>query len=208
MAKHAQSIEMKMLKRIRSRGAGTVFTPRHFLDLGTRAAVDKVLSRLAKDGVIRKIARGIYDLPKDHKTFGRLHPSPDTIVQAIAKRDKIKVLPGGALAANMLGLSDQVPMRMVYYTDGPARRFKVGNLNITFRRTTPRNMALTGTSALLFQALRHLGRRNVSPEMVRRAYMKLTPAQQTRLQKDLPHAPAWIAEVIARAADGLSMTKL
>jgi len=202
MGKHAQSIEMKILRRIKGRGEGTVFTPRVFLDLGSRAAIDKALSRLLKSGQIRKLARGIYDLPASDDRFGLLHPSIETIVQAIAKRDRIKVLPTGALAANMLGLSDQVPIRIAYLTDGPYRRIRIGNRTIVFRRTTPRNMAVAGMSALLFQALRYLGRKNATPDLVRKVYERLTQNEIDAVFRDLSHAPGWIADVIATAADG------
>lgn len=199
MGKHAQSIETKVLKRIRGQGRGFVFMPAHFLDIGGRAAVDKALSRLAQAGTIRRLGRGIYDYPKDHPRFGLLQPSPDEVVKAVVKRDGTRVLPTGAYAANILGMSDQVPMRIVYLTDGPSRRFTVANLSIVLKRTTPRNMSVRGASGLMFQALRSLGPKHASIEMVRRAYAKFTPVQQDRLLRDLRHAPTWIAALIKAA---------
>lgn len=202
MGKHAQSIENTILRRVRGWGRGSVFTPAHFLDIGSRAAIDQSLSRLVREGTIRRLGRGIYDFPRNHPRFGLLQPSPDAVVKAIARRDGTRLLPSGAYAANLLGLSQQVPMRVVYLTDGPPRHFKVGDLSIVLKRTTPRAMAAQETSGLVFQALRALGPGNVSIEAVRGVHAQLTSDQQRRLLRDLPHAPGWIAKLIKEAIGG------
>src|SRR5437899_1108583 len=119
--KSMQSIDSMIIYRIRGIGRGSVFVPGDFLDLGSREAVDLALHRLAKTGVIRRLARGVNDFPKQHPVLGPLSPSADTVAQALAGRDRIRLQPAGAYAANALGLSDQVPAKAVFLTDGPSR---------------------------------------------------------------------------------------
>lgn len=170
-----------------------MFVPAEFLHLGSREAVDLVLHRLARKGTIRRLARGLYDFPRVHRVLGPLAPSAEAVAKALAGRDRTRLQPAGAYAANALGLSEQVPARAVFLTDGPTRTVKVGATTIQLRRTTPRNMAAAGRlSGLLIQALRFLGERHVTRE--HRGHLKRTlPAPQRRaLLKDLKLAPAWM----------------
>ena len=162
MRKHADSTDSKILRRIKSNGRGWIFTPNSFADLGTRRAVDIALMRHRKSGFIRKLARGLYDYPKIDPELGPLQPSTDDIANALAGRDATRLQPSGAYAANLLGLSTQVPMKVVYLTDGRPRTVQVGKRQIILKQTTPGNMATAGTiSGLVIQALRHLGRESV-----------------------------------------------
>jgi hypothetical protein len=191
--KRTQSIETNILAAIHRRGRGSVFVPAEFLDLGSRQAVDIILHRLARKGTIRRLARGVYDFPKEHPVLGTLQPSAEAVAKALAGRDRTRLQPAGAYAANALGLSEQVPARAVFLTDGPSRTVKIGPMTIQLRRTTPRNMAAAGRlSGLLIQALRELGEEHVTPE--RRKHLKRTlPAEQRRdLLRDLRLAPAWM----------------
>src|SRR5262245_26798567 len=137
--KSTQSAESAILYRIRGGGRGSVVVPTDFLDLGSRQAVGLALHRLAKKGAIRRLARGVYDFPKQHPVLGPLSPSADTIAQALAGRDRTRLQPAGAYAANALGLSEQVPARAVFLTDGPSRPVKIGPFTIHVRRTDSRN---------------------------------------------------------------------
>ena len=184
------------------RGRGSVFVPADFLDLGSREAVDLALHRLARKGTIRRLARGVYDFPKEHPVLGLLSPSADAVAQALAGRDRTRLQPAGAYAANALGLSEQVPAKAVFLTDGPSRTVKIGPTTIQLRRTTPRNMAAAGRlSGLLIQALRELGEEHVTPE--RREHLKRTlPADKRReLLKDLRLAPAWMHPIFRELAE-------
>ena len=170
-----------------------MFTPNWFLDLGGRAAVDKVLSRLAAQGTIRRLTRGLYEYPREHPELGTLSPDIEKIAKALAGKDRIRLQPAGAYATNLLGLSEQVPAKVIFLTDGPSRTVKIGRQEIQLRRTTPRNMAAAGRlSGLLMQAFRHLGETHITPERV--AHLKRTlPAKQRKpLLKDLPLSPAWM----------------
>jgi hypothetical protein len=190
------SLDFRLSKRIFGSGRGWVFTPSHFLDLGSRDAVDQALSRLAANGTIRRLARGVYDYPKVHDILGVLLPKPDTVAKAIAARDAARLQPAGAYAANLLGLSEQVPADIVFLTDGLARTVQVGPTTITLRRTTPRNMAMAGKlSGLLVQALRNLGQAQVSDEVVARLRQTLPFAERQGILRDIKLVPAWMHPV-------------
>lgn len=179
-----------------------MFVPTEFLELGSREAVDIVLHRLARKGTIRRLARGVYDLPKEHPVLGLLQPSAEAVAKALAGRDHTLLQPAGAYAANALGLSEQVPAKAVFLTDGPTRTIKIGSTTIQLRRTTAKNMAAAGRlSGLLIQALRELGKDHVTPE--RRAHLKRTlPAKKRQeLIKDIRLAPAWMHPIFRELAE-------
>lgn len=199
--KTSQSIDSRILARIHGRGRGSVLVPGDFLDLGSREAVDLALHRFAKKGTIRRLARGVYDFPKEHPVLGPLSPSAETVARALAGRDRTRIQPAGAYAANALGLSEQVPAKVVFLTDGASRTVKIGPTTIQLRRTTPKNMAAAGRlSGLLIQALRELGQEHVTP--ARREHLKRTlPADKRQeLVKDLPLAPAWMHPIFRELA--------
>jgi Family of unknown function (DUF6088) len=200
--KTSQSIDSRILAIIRGRGRGCVFVPADFLDIGSREAVDTVLHRLTRKGTVRRLARGVYDFPKEHSVLGPLQPSAEAVAQALAGRDRTRLQPAGAYAANALGLSEQVPAKAVFLTDGPSRTVKIGPSTIQLRRTTAKNMAAAGRlSGLLIQALRELGEEHVTLE--RRAHLKRTiPARKRReLIKDLRLAPAWMHPIFRELAE-------
>lgn len=200
--KSPQAIDSRIVAAIHSRGRGSIFVPADFLDIGSREAVDVALHRLARQGVIRRLARGVYDFPKEHPALGLLAPSAEAVARALAGRDRTRLQPAGAYAANALGLSEQVPAKAVFLTDGPARTVKVGPTTIQLRRTTPKNMEAAGRlSGLLIQAFRELGQEHVTQE--RRDHLKRTlPADKRReLLKDLRLAPAWMHPIFRELAE-------
>ena len=200
--KQLDSIDSQILRRIRSKGGGWVFTPADFRDLGSRTAIDLALLRHKRNGTIRQLARGIYDRPSRHPRLGLLSPSVDAVARAVAGRDASRLQPSGAYAANLLGLSNQVPMKVVFLTDGPSRKVQIGKQELILKRTTPRNMAASGrTSGLVIQALRHLGRRHVDDSVVRSLQRRLTGDEKKQLMSDLPYAPAWIAVIMRQIAE-------
>ena len=159
------------------------------------------LTRLSRKGIIRQLARGLYDYPIDHPTFGRIPPSADAVAKALAARDASRLQPAGAYAANILGLSEQVPTRIVFLTDGPSRRVKFGQQEIVLKRTTPRNMATAGRkSGTLIQALRHIGKRNVNDKTLATLKRQFTRQDRVQLLKDLRYAPGWIADILRQLA--------
>ena len=200
--KQPQSIDSQIVAAIVRRGRGTVFVPAEFLELGSRETVDIVLHRLARKGTIRRLARGVYDFPKEHPALGPLSPSADAVANALAGRDRTRLQPAGAYAANALGLTEQVPAKAVFLTDGPSRTVKIGPTTIQLRRTTAKNMETAGRlSGLLIQALRELGKEHVSE--ARRQHLKRTlPANERReLLKDIRLAPAWMHPIFRELAE-------
>jgi hypothetical protein len=208
MGKHAQSVDTQVLDRILTHGPGWVFTPPDFSDLGSRTAVATALKRHKAAGIIRQLDRGLYDVPRTHTKLGVLWPSLEAITEAVKVRDSVRLQPTGAYAANLLGLSDHVPMRVFFLTDGPERKIKLGNLQITLKRTTPRNMATAGRiSGSVIQALRWLGKRSVDQRTVRHLRKVLDKEAKQQLLADVRYAPIWIAQVMRQVAATESKSK-
>lgn len=197
-----QAVDSKILSRIYGRGKGCVVTPGDFLDLGSREAVDLALHRLVKKGTLRRLARGLYDYPRIDPDLGPLSPTIDAIVKALKGREAIRLQPSGGYAANLLGLSEQVPMKIVFLTDGPARKVQLGKQIILLKHTTPRNMATAGrVSGLVIQALRHIGQNQIDNSLVPRLRKNISDDDRKQLLQDLRYAPAWIAVIMRRVAE-------
>ena len=197
MARHPRSTETKVLNRIYGHKGGWVFTPAHLADLGSRNAVASALKRFKAQGRIRQLARGLYDCPTHDPVLGTVAPSADAIARALVVRDAIRLQPSGAYAAHVLGLSEQVPSRIVFLTDGPARKVKIGRREILLQHTTPRNMATAGRkSGTLIQALRYLGRERVDDRVIATLSHHIAEADRPAIARDLRHAPVWIAELL------------
>ncbi len=197
-----KSISNQILNRVYGHGRGWVFTPNDFKDLGSRNAIASALKRHKQSGRIRQLARGLYDYPKSDPQLGLLLPPADDIAKTLAGRDAARLQPTGAYAANLLGLSTQVPMKVTYLTDSPSRTVQVGNQQIILKQTTPRNMATAGkVSGLVIQALRHLGQKNVDDQVVAQLDRRLDAQARLQLMKDIHYAPAWIADIFHDLAD-------
>lgn len=197
------NIQTQILDRIRQGGRGKVFTPKDFLDLGGREAVDQALSRLAKAGDIQRLGRGLYHFPRKNARLGiPLSPDTDEIASALARQTGTRIAPSGATAANRLGLSTQVPAKAVYLTDGRSRRVRVGNMDFVVKHVAPRDFpAGSRTSATVFQALRYLGRGAVNPQVIARIRRNLPAKDRARLVQDSRYATDWIAETARLIAD-------
>ena len=196
-------IEADIARRVRRAKPGTVFTPALFSSAGSRAAVDKALQRLAARGDLRRLSRGLYDKPRQDPVLGTLWPSVDAVVTALAGKDRLRLQPTGAYAANLLGLSDQVPARIEFLTDGTSRTVKAGPMQIVLKRTTPRQMAAAGrTSGLVIQALRSLGPDHVTPQRLSKLRRMLPVDQRRALLDDLALAPGWLQPALRALASG------
>lgn len=192
-----ESIANSVKKRIIEHGRGWCFTPKHFLDLDSDTGIRSALSRLQKDKVIRRLAQGIYDYPRKHQVLGILPPKPEEVAKAIAEKNGIQIQPSGAYAANLMGLSEQVPGRIVFLTNGPSKRVKIGKQEILFRTTTEKNMYPAGTRVgLVIQAFRSLGKENIDNIARARTRKFLAGISQNELIKNLKYAPQWIRTLI------------
>jgi hypothetical protein len=159
------------------------------------------LSRRARAGTIRKLARGLYDTPRTDTDLGPLAPSTDDVANALRDRDGARLQAAGAHAAHLLGLSDQVPVRAVFLTDGRSRTARLGRRQIVLKHTTPKQMATAGrTSGTVIQALRWLGKRHVTSDTIAALRRRLSDADRQQLLQDIRYAPAWIANVIRSVA--------
>lgn len=189
------SITDKITARIRRRKPGWVCTPRDFLDVGTRAAVDQVLSRLVKQGMIRRLDRGIYYYPKQSKLLGPLSPTPDRIARALASGDRI--FPSGAMAANLLGLSTQVPAKLAYLTNATVRTRRVAGQTIQLKRARVAWLDnIPDHANLALQALSYLGRKSVDDQAISRCARALTDRDLAGLHQAMGHIPGWMADAI------------
>jgi hypothetical protein len=170
------------------------FTPSDFADLGDPRVVGVVLGRLNAKGVIRRIRRGVYEIPEEHPVLGRVGASPKAVLDAISRRDGLELLPSGAYAANLLGLSTQVPARRTYGTAGRRRVVNTaGRAHVELRQRSPRALALAGkTSGWLAEALRHMGRENIDVEQLKQLRAKLTPKDRSELLRDMRYVAAWM----------------
>jgi len=195
----------RIMKRVRAKGRGRwVCTPKDFLDLGSRAAVDQALSRLAKSGDLRRVGRGLYDMPRTSGVLKR--PAPvdmDKAVAALARRDSIRIMPDGIAAANQLGLTNAVPAKTSYVTDGATRDVKIGNRTVRLRHAGPSVMAWAGkSSAPVAQALRWLGPQAASDVRVATTLKrKLPDAVKKDLVRNSGRLPSWAAPIAHRLVE-------
>lgn len=187
--------------RLRGWGRGAVFTPKDLLDLGSRAAVDQALSRLARSGVIRRLTRGLYDFPRTSARLGVLTPMPSAVASALARETDSRLQVTGAQAANALGLSLQVPAQTVYLTDGPARKLKIGGRVITLKHASPKTMVAAGSRAgTVIQALRYLGP-DAAQNVPDALNARLSPQDRRVLARTAFSVPAWMRPIVERLAE-------
>lgn len=192
------TVSARIVRRVHARGRGVVFTPADFFDLGGRATIDQALSRLARKGAIRRLARGLYDYPRINPRLGPISPTPDAVAHAIAKKTRSAVQVAGAQAANALGLSTQVPAHAMFLTDGPPRRVTIGRSVVTLRHASPRHLIAAGSAAgTVVQALRYLGK-DAGPSVADTVANRLSSSDRQRLMRDAVLAPGWMRPVLYR----------
>lgn len=191
------SIANKIIRRIRAKKRGWVFSPKDFVNVASRGAVDNILSRLVKKGLIRRIDKGIYDFPKTSPSLGALSPLPDDVANVIARKTGDKVFPSGAMAANLLGLSTQVPAKPIYLTSGISRCKKVGNRTFALKHArVPLIDNISFEANLTLQALFYMGKDSINDELLRVCARKLSKKDILSLNKAAPLIPAWMVSAI------------
>jgi hypothetical protein len=190
--------EKQIIARIRAHGRGFVFTTKLFSALtDDSASVRTALTRLVQKQSIRRLAHGLYDLPNVHPSLGAIMPAMEKVIEAIKKSDAIEVQVTGAYAANLLGLSTQIPMRIELYTSGPKRKIHFGKQEILLKPTTPKNMIGAGTKAgLIFHALRQIGKDNITIEMIEQIKSQIEEKDIKHIKKQIHFAPVWIAKIM------------
>lgn len=190
--------EKQLIARIRAHGRGFVFKTKLFSGLtDDSASVRTALTRLVQKKSIRRLSHGLYDLPVVHPKLGPISPSLEKVIEAIKISDAIEVQPTGAYAANLLGLSTQIPMRIELYTNGPKRNIRFGKQEIILKPTTPKNMIGAGTKAgLVLHAIRQIGKENVTTEMIEQIRSQVEEKEIKHFKKQIQFAPLWIAKIM------------
>ncbi|OHV77303.1 DUF6088 family protein [Rhizobium sp. LCM 4573] len=192
------------MRRLRAGGRGGVFTPTDFLDIAGRAAVDQALSRLVKNGKLRRLGRGLYDFPRVHPQLGALSPASDDVAKALARETGSRVQIAGVRAANALGLSTQVPAKSTYLTDGPSRRVVLGKRVVDLRHASSKHLIAPGSAAgTVVQALRHVGAVRAR-DVAQIAARRLSASDKKTLASTAVQAPAWMRPTLVSIANAAS----
>lgn len=195
-------VENRIAEALKTYTKGSVLFVDDFLDYGNPESVKKALSRLKEKEILVRLAHGIYLYPKVDKDLGVLFPSTEEIAKAIARRDKARIVPTGVQALNKLGLSTQVPMKVVYLTDGAARTVKVGKRTITFKKTSPKNLSVKGEiSGLVIQALKTIGQNKVDAKTVEKIQAILKNEKKENINNDAKLSPAWINKILMQVIE-------
>lgn len=198
------SVPDRVMNRVRTSGRGSVFTPSDFLTVAARSSVDQALSRLAKNGQLRRLAHGLYDFPKVHPKLGPLSPAPDDVAQALARETGSQVQISGARAANVLGLSTQVPAQSTYLTNGPSRRVVLGKRVVDLRHASPKHLIAPGSPVgTVVQALRHVGPARAL-DVMKVAARQLSANDKKTLASTAVQAPAWMRSTLVSIANTAS----
>jgi len=198
-------LKSAVLSLVNADGAGHVWVPTDFAAFGNRDAVDKTLQRLVQGRELRRIDRGLYDRPTLNSLTKR-PTSPDyrAVVDAIARRDQLRLLVDGMTAANDLGLTDAVPARVTIHTDARRRSVKLDNLVIEFKQTAPSRLYWAGRPAMrVVQALHWLkdtlatDRQRILSKL---SHLLADPVHGDALRKDLLEGfstlPTWMQHLV------------
>lgn len=192
----ADSIELRIIDRVKKTRRGSIYFTESFLMFGNAKAVSKALERLTHKGELRRIATGLYARPIMDPIIGPVNPPVDAIARAISKRDRARIIPSGDYALNLMGLSTQVPLQVVYLTDGSTRNVKIGKRSITFVHTAPKYLTARGElSGLALQALRTLGKNRVDDDEILKIQGFLKNEKKAHLEHDKLLAPVWIQKI-------------
>jgi len=215
----------QVITRIYGYGRGHVFTPKNFLDIASHETIRKTLTRLVKDGKIRRLMRGVYEYPAYSKVLDApASPDPDAIARAIARAYGWTILPSGETALNLLGLSTQVPATWEYFSDGPSKTYKwhtggsddddKNNAGVSAKTTSDSSggtlvfkhrankevTKLSSKTALLVQALKTLGEKNISQMTITKLINSLSATDRKRAAREARYITSWVYEIIKQLA--------
>jgi hypothetical protein len=197
---HSSSFENLILDKVSKITKGSLFFTEDFIEFGSAKSIAKALERLVNQKKLSRVARGIYAQLEVSPMLGELLPTTEKIAQAISRRDMARIMPTGALALNALGLSTQVPMNVVYLTDGAARKIEIGRRKIVFKKSVPKNLAAKGKiSGLVIQALKDIGKDQVTDHELNVILGHLRKEEVSDLQHDIKLAPEWIRSILRKA---------
>lgn len=195
-----KSLPESILMRAQSLPEGGVLSPKEFLHLGSRVAVDQAFSRLVKAGKLLRVARGTYVAPIAGR-FGTRSPAPEKVLKSMPEHSGEVVAPHGASAANALGLTQQVPVREVYLTSGRTRKLKLGRSEVLIKHVPRWMLALgTGPAGAAVRALAWMGPAHAG-ESLARLRRTLPRAEWRALASARAALPSWMAQAIGREAE-------
>lgn len=195
-----QSINKKAISRIYGRGRGWAFSSNDFVEDFDRSQIDNALSELCREGKIRRVCRGIYDYPKYSELLQQeLSPDFDQVAQAFARKFNWRIQPSGDAALNLLGLSTQVPGRLVYLSDGPNRQYDIGNYTLEFKKSALKDVGFKHReSGLVVHALKALGQERVDDAVITTLRKQFDEKVCKQILKDTVTATGWVYETIKR----------
>ena len=200
-----ESVDSKILAIVKKCGRGKVFFKQDLSRISNPKRVQKALEQLTDAGRIIRVARGIYCYPKIDKFFntGIVPPSCDDVAAAVAKRDGAKIVPTGAHAMNRLGLSTQVPMNFVYFTDGKSRKIELlDGRSITFVHTALKNLQFKNSTAMLITfALKEIGQENIEQQQIAHIQNIIRQEGKDKIMQDIVRMPDWIKNIIFKTDD-------
>jgi Family of unknown function (DUF6088) len=197
-----QAIEKRIISRIYGNGRGWAFSQADFADLGARSTIDSALYRREREGIIRRVIRGVYDYPRTSKALGGpMSPNIDQVAHALARKFAWRIQPDGATAQNLLGLSTQVPARVVYLSDGPDRSYTVGRTKLAFEHTALKEAGFKlRESRLIVQALKAFGEGRITPKVVTQIRRQFDSPLRQQILHDTKTATGWVYAAIQEIA--------
>ncbi|MDR0797023.1 MAG: type IV toxin-antitoxin system AbiEi family antitoxin domain-containing protein [Tannerella sp.] len=192
-----QSIHRQVLDKICELERGSIFFPEDFASIGNSESVRQALSRICREGTIIRLSKGIYLYPVIDGELGVFYPSVERIAKAISKRDKSRIVPTGAFALNRLGLSTQIPMNVIFLTDGITRKINIGKQTITFKHIHPKGLSFRGKiTPLAVAALKEIGKDKALPDELLKIGKALQSEPAEIVLSDACLAPRWITDII------------
>ena len=191
-------------ERIRNSNKGTIFLTSDFADLASSDSANRALLRLEEAGLIRRILFGVYEYPDYNEFLNEyIEPSPDMVAHALARKFGWTIVPCGDTALNMLGLSTQVPAVWNYVSDGTYKEYTYGKTTIKFKRTTNKEISkISYKTALVIQALKALGKENITGEIVGKIAATTTEDEKSAMFVEAKYSTSWIYDIIKEICGG------
>ena len=192
-------------ERISNSQKGTIFLTSDFIDLASSDAANKALLRLEEAGLIRRILFGVYEYPEYNEFLNEyVEPSADRVAHALARKFGWTIIPCGDTALNLLGLSTQVPSVWLYVSDGTYKEYTYGNTTIKFKRTTNKEISkLSYKTALVIQAIKALGKENITNEIINKIAQATTDEEKAQMFAEAKYATSWIYDIIKTICGGV-----
>ncbi len=197
------AIDKEILKRLNKRNI-SIFTINDIIDLGSYDNLRKTLERMTKANILRRLIRGVYEIPKYNKTFNMIAPpSIDAIAKAVGRNFNWNIYPSGNYALNILGISTQVPAKYIYISSGPNRKYEYeGNVIIFKHATLKETNSFSYITNIVIQAFKELGKDNITDEIIGLIHKKLSNKELNLICEEAKKTTIWIYQNILRLKEG------